>query len=101
MAGMADCSGPGSAIQVTQGDKVRVIFKNELPEASSIHWHGFEDHIGFDGMPGISQEPATPGGQFVYQFNIPREGTYFYYSHMAMHEMAGMLGAFIKHPRAA
>jgi FtsP/CotA-like multicopper oxidase with cupredoxin domain len=94
-------SAPGPTIQVTQGDKVRVIFKNELPEASSIHWHGFEDHIGFDGMPGIGQEPVTPSGQFVYEFDIRREGTYFYHSHMAMQEMAGMLGAFIMHPRAA
>ena len=92
-------SAPGPTIQVTQGDKVRVIFKNELPEASSLHWHGFEDLIGFDGMPGISQEPVKPGQQFVYEFNIHQEGTYFYHSHMAMQEMAGMLGAVIMHPR--
>jgi len=76
-----------------------VIFTNELPEPSSIHWHGFEDHIGYDGMPGISQEPVRPGGTFVYNFTIKQEGTYFYHSHMAMQEMAGMLGAFIMHPK--
>ena len=92
-------SAPGPTIQVTQGDKVRVIFKNELPEPSSIHWHGFEDHIGFDGMPGISQEPVKPGETFTYNFTIHQEGTFFYHSHMAMQEMAGMLGAFIMHPR--
>ncbi len=92
-------SAPGPTIQVTQGDKIRVIFKNELPEASSLHWHGFEDHIGNDGMPGISQEPVKPGGTFVYDFTIKQEGTYFYHSHMAMQEMAGMLGAVIIHPK--
>jgi FtsP/CotA-like multicopper oxidase with cupredoxin domain len=92
-------SAPGPTIQVTQGDKVRVIFKNELPEATSMHWHGFEDEIGNDGMPGISQEPVRPGATFVYNFVIKQEGTYFYHSHMAMQEMAGMLGAFIMHPR--
>ena len=92
-------SAPGPTIQVTQGDKVRVIFKNELPESSSLHWHGFEDTIGNDGMPGISQEPVRPGGTFVYNFVIKQEGTYFYHSHMAMQELAGMLGAFIMHPR--
>jgi FtsP/CotA-like multicopper oxidase with cupredoxin domain len=92
-------SAPGPTIQVTQGDKVRVIFKNELPESSSIHWHGFEDQIGYDGMPGISQAPVKPGETFVYNFNIHQEGTYFYHSHMAMQEMAGMLGAFIMHPK--
>lgn len=92
-------SAPGPTIQVTQGDKVRVIFKNELPEPSSIHWHGFEDTIGNDGMPGISQEPVKPGESFTYNFFIKQEGTYFYHSHMAMQEMAGMLGAFIMHPK--
>ncbi len=92
-------SAPGPTVQVTQGDKVRVIFKNELPESSSIHWHGFEDHIGYDGMPGISQEPVKPGETFTYNFLIKQEGTYFYHSHMAMQEMAGMLGAFIMHPQ--
>ncbi len=92
-------SAPGPTIQVNQGDRVRVIFKNELPEPSSIHWHGFEDHIGYDGMPGISQEPVKPGEQFVYEFLIHQEGTYFYHSHMAMQEMAGMLGAFVMHPK--
>lgn len=92
-------SAPGPTIQVTQGDKVRVIFKNELPEATSLHWHGFEDLIGNDGMPGISQEPVRPGQSFTYHFTIRQEGTFFYHSHMAMQEMAGMLGIFIMHPR--
>ncbi len=92
-------SAPGPTIQVTQGDKVRVIFKNELPEPSSIHWHGFEDQLGNDGMPGISQAPVKPGESFTYNFVIKQEGTYFYHSHMAMQEMAGMLGGFIMHPK--
>lgn len=92
-------SSPGPTIQVNQGDHVRVIVRNELPEPTSLHWHGFEDAIGFDGMPGISQEPILPGEEFTYEFHIHQTGTYFYHSHMAMQEMAGMLGAFIMHPR--
>ena len=91
-------SSPGPTIQVNQGDHVRVIVRNELPEPTSLHWHGFEDAIGFDGMPGISQEPILPGEEFTYEFHIHQAGTYFYHSHMAMQEMAGMLGAFIMHP---
>ena len=90
---------PGPTIQVNYGDHVRVIFDNYLPEPSSIHWHGFEDHVQYDGQPGISQEPVKPGGRFVYEFHIHQEGTYFYHSHLAMQEMAGMLGTFIMHPK--
>ncbi len=92
-------SSPGPTFQVTEGDRVRVIFENQLPEPCSIHWHGFEDRIAFDGMPGISQAPVLPGQQFIYEFDIHQVGTFFYHSHMAMQEMAGMLGAFIMHPR--
>jgi hypothetical protein len=92
-------SAPGPTIQVNQGDQVRVIFDNHLPEPTSMHWHGFEDTIQNDGMPGISQDTVKPGGRFVYEFNIHQAGTYFYHSHMAMQEMAGMLGAFIMHPK--
>jgi FtsP/CotA-like multicopper oxidase with cupredoxin domain len=90
---------PGPTIQVLQGDHVRVVFENHLPEPCSLHWHGFEDMIGNDGMPGISQEPVKPGGRYVYEFDIHQSGTYFYHSHMAMQEMTGMLGGFIMHPR--
>ena len=92
-------SAPGPTIQVTQGDKVRVVYTNHLPEPTSIHWHGFEDTIANDGMPGISQPPIKPGESFTYNFTIRQEGTFFYHSHMAMQEMAGMGGAVIMHPR--
>jgi hypothetical protein len=94
-------SAPGPTIQVNEGDRVRVIFDNQLPEPTSVHWHGFEDQIQFDGQPGISQPPVKPGERFIYEFDIHQNGTYFYHSHMAMQEMAGMLGAFIMHPKEA
>ena len=94
-------SAPGPTIQVNQGDRVRVVFDNHLPEPSSIHWHGFEIPEAMDGVPGIGQKPVSPGGRFVYEFTLHQEGTYFYHSHMAMQEMLGMLGAFIMHPTQA
>ena len=92
-------SAPGPTIQVNQGDRVRLIVDNHLPEPTSMHWHGFEIPIAMDGMPGVSQDPIKPGGRFVYEFTLHQEGTYFYHSHMAMQEMMGMLGAFIMHPK--
>jgi FtsP/CotA-like multicopper oxidase with cupredoxin domain len=92
-------SAPGPTIQINQGDRVRIIVDNHLPEPTSMHWHGFEIPHNMDGGPGISQDPIPPGGRFVYEFTLHQEGTYFYHSHMAMQEMAGMLGAFIMHPK--
>jgi hypothetical protein len=92
-------SAPGPTIQVNQGDRVRIIVDNRLPEATSMHWHGFEVPVEMDGSPGSSQDPIPPGGRFVYEFTLHQEGTYFYHSHMAMQEMMGMIGAFIMHPK--
>lgn len=92
-------SAPGPTIQANQGDRVRIVFENHLPEATSMHWHGFEIPAAMDGTPGIDQPPIPPGGRFVYEFTLHQEGTYFYHSHMAMQEMMGMLGAFILHPQ--
>jgi hypothetical protein len=92
-------SAPGPTIQVNQGDQVRIIVDNHLPEPFSMHWHGFEIPHDMDGAPGTSQDPIRPGGRFVYEFTLNQEGTYFYHSHMAMQEMIGMLGAFIMHPK--
>lgn len=94
-------SAPGPTIQVNQGDRVRIVFDNHLPEPTSMHWHGFEIPNEMDGAPGSSQDPVKPGGRFVYEFTLHQEGTYFYHPHMAMQEMIGMLGAFIMHPRVA
>jgi manganese oxidase len=92
---------PGPTIQVTQGDRVRVIVDNHLPEPTSMHWHGFEVPIAMDGSPDISQKLINPGERFVYEWTLHQQGTYFYHSHMAMQEMLGMLGAFIMHPKVA
>jgi len=94
-------SAPGPTIQVTQGDRVRIIVDNHLPEPTSMHWHGFDIPFDMDGGPGLSQDPISPGGRFVYEFTLQQEGTYFYHSHMAMQEMLGMIGAFIMHPKEA
>ena len=89
---------PGPTIEVNQGDRVRLIVDNHLPEPTSMHWHGFEIPVEMDGVPGVTQDPIPPGGRFVYEFTLHQHGTFFYHSHMAMQEMLGMIGLFIMHP---
>jgi FtsP/CotA-like multicopper oxidase with cupredoxin domain len=92
---------PGPTIQVQQGDRVRIHFENNLPESTSIHWHGLEVPIEQDGVPWISQKPIAPGEKYVYEFTVHQEGTFFYHSHGAMQEMMGMIGFFVAHPERA
>ena len=92
---------PGPTIQVNEGDRLRLVVENRLPEVFSMHWHGLEIPVDMDGMPGISQDPIKPGEKFAYEFTLRQNGTFFYHSHMAMQEMMGMIGMFIIHPRRA
>ncbi len=92
---------PGPTIQVNEGDRVRLIVENRLPEGFSMHWHGLEIPNEMDGMPGISQDLIAPGGKFVYEFTLHQNGSFFYHSHMAMQEMMGLIGMFVIHPRRA
>ncbi|REJ89780.1 MAG: copper oxidase [Planctomycetota bacterium] len=90
---------PGPTIEVTQGDRVRIIVTNELPEETSLHWHGFELPVQYDGSHTLTQNPIMPGKTFVYEFDVHEEGTFFYHTHVAMQETHGMVGWFIVHPR--
>jgi FtsP/CotA-like multicopper oxidase with cupredoxin domain len=89
---------PGPTIQVNQGDRVRVIYENRLPESTTPHWHGLEIPMAQDGVPWISQKPIAPGETYVYEFTVHQEGTFFYHAHSAMQEMMGEIGFLIAHP---
>jgi FtsP/CotA-like multicopper oxidase with cupredoxin domain len=92
---------PGPTIQINQGDRVRIIVENALPESTSMHWHGLEVPIEQDGVPWISQKPIPPGATYTYEFTVHQEGTFFYHAHSAMQEMIGLLGLFIAHPQSS
>ena len=92
---------PGPTIEAYQGDRVRFVVHNKLPEPTSIHWHGLELPISQDGIPGVTQDAIQPGDTFVYEFDLHQTGTFFYHSHIAMQEPLGMVGFFIIHPHIA
>lgn len=92
---------PGPVIEAYQGDRVRFVVHNELPEPTTIHWHGLELPVAEDGVPGLTQELIPPGKTYVYEYDLHQTGSFFYHSHIAMQEAFGMVGFFIVHPRIA
>ena len=91
---------PGPTIEVVEGDRVRIMVHNDLPESTSIHWHGLEVPNRMDGVHGLTQDPIPPGRTFTYEFTLHQNGTFFYHSHGPMQEGMGMAGLFIIHPRS-
>ncbi|MBX3063306.1 MAG: copper oxidase [Anaerolineae bacterium] len=73
---------PGPMIRVTEGDQVRINFTNNLPEATTIHWHGISVPNSMDGVDGITQKAVEPGETFVYEFEARPAGTFMYHSHV-------------------
>jgi hypothetical protein len=84
-----------------EGDRVRIIVHNKLPESTTVHWHGLEVPNRMDGVHGMLQEVIRPGKTYVYEFDLHQSGTFFYHSHGPMQEGIGMVGLFIVYPRSA
>ena len=89
---------PGPTIEINQGDRVRIVLHNKLPEPTTLHLHGLELPNDMDGVPYLLQDPIKPGQEFVYELTVHQEGTFFYHSHEGMQETMGMVGLFIVHP---
>lgn len=87
---------PGPMLHARVGDKVIVHFQNDLPEATTVHWHGLRISDQMDGNPRI-QNPVEPGGTFTYEFELPEAGTYWYHPHANTIEQVerGLYGAIV------
>ncbi len=89
---------PGPEIRVTEGDKVRVIVKNDMKaQSTAVHFHGQAVPNNMDGVPFITQPPIKPGESFTYEFTAKNVGSSMYHSHHNAAEQVtrGLLGAFI------
>ena len=88
---------PGPVIRARQGERLSRLFRNALPQASSVHWHGIRIRNAMDGVAGVTQPAVGPGDEFHYDFVLPDAGTYWYHPHnRAYEQMArGLYGALI------
>jgi manganese oxidase len=81
---------PGPLLRVTEGDKVRVVLQNQLPDATTIHWHGILVPNSMDGIPGVTQDSVAPGETFTYEFVAKPSGSFMYHSHTDGDEQVGL-----------
>lgn len=87
---------PGPLLEAHQGDRVIVHFTNELPEPTTIHWHGLRISDQMDGSPRI-QSPVPFGGTFTYDFVVPDAGSFWYHPHVRANEQIekGLYGPIV------
>ncbi len=87
---------PAPTIKAKKGDELFIKVKNNLPEATIIHWHGIRLPAAMDGT-GEMQKPIQPGPEFEYRFMVPDAGTFWFHSHHneTVQLERGMYGALI------
>lgn len=93
---------PGPEIRVDEGDKVRIVLRNEMTQPTVLHFHGVTVPNDMDGVPYITQDPILPGDFFTYEFEVvDPPGMYVYHSHFNSTEQVGkgLYGAFFVQPK--
>ncbi len=90
---------PGPTIRATEGDRLRIIFKNVGAHPHTIHFHGWHEPAMDGSLPG---QEVQPGATFVYEFDADPYGLHLYHCHAAplkRHIHKGLYGTFIIDPR--
>ncbi|WP_037377372.1 multicopper oxidase domain-containing protein [Sinorhizobium americanum] len=89
---------PGPALRTTEGERLRIVFKNYGSHPHSMHFHGIHA-ARMDGVPGAGV--IQPGDEFVYEFDAKPFGCHLYHCHalpLARHMHKGMYGMFVVDP---
>ncbi len=72
---------PGPMLRAKVGDEIIVHLRNELPEETTIHWHGLRLPPEADGTPS-SQTPILPGAEYEYRFTAKDASSFWYHPHV-------------------
>jgi manganese oxidase len=94
---------PGPTIRATEGERIRIVYTNNMDQSHAIHFHGMYVPNDQDGVPFITQPPVEPGATHTYEFTLRNPGTHMYHSHhnAAEQTAGGLMGAFIVDPKDA
>ncbi|MGH6948303.1 MAG: multicopper oxidase family protein [Kiloniellales bacterium] len=92
-----DGSVPGPLLRYRQGDRLKIRFDNRLPQETTVHWHGIRLPNAMDGVPHVTQAPVAPGESFLYEFDLPDAGSFWYHPHARSNEQVarGLSGTLI------
>jgi FtsP/CotA-like multicopper oxidase with cupredoxin domain len=73
---------PGPLIEAERGEEIVIRLVNRLQVPTTVHWHGVRLENRFDGVPGSTQPPVPPGGEFTYRLRFPDAGVFWYHPHV-------------------
>ena len=87
----------GPTLRAKRGEQVRINVHNQLPETTTVHWHGMHLPASADGGP---HQPIAPGGTWSPSWRIDQPAaTLWYHPHpdgqTERHVYRGLAGMFI------
>ncbi|GAA4209284.1 multicopper oxidase family protein [Actinocatenispora rupis] len=86
---------PGREIRLRAGEQLDAVLRNDLPEPTTLHWHGVALRNDADGVPGVTQAAVAPGASHRYRFTAPHPGTYWFHPHVGTQQDRGLYGALV------
>ena len=92
---------PDRRLRATEGDRMRIVFRNLGSHPHSMHFHGIHA-ARMDGIPGAGV--IGPGEEFTYEFDAFPFGCHLYHCHalpLKRHIHKGMYGTFVIDPDPA
>ena len=86
---------PAPEIHLLSGDHVKIILKNDLPQSTSLHFHGIQVPNVMDGVDPYTEAPTVPGGEHIYEWIAKGPAVGIYHSHHNAEQQIpdGMFGA--------
>ncbi|MFC4123485.1 multicopper oxidase family protein [Nocardia rhizosphaerae] len=87
----------GPTLRAARGERVRVLVRNQLPEASTVHWHGMHLPAAMDGGP---HQMVEPGATWTPEWTVAQPAsTLWYHPHphgaTEDHVRRGLAGLFL------
>ena len=73
-------------LKLQQHLPAEITVRNQLPEASSVHWHGMRVPNNMDGASGLTQNAIEPGDSYTYRYTPRDAGTFWAHSHHNTYE---------------
>ena len=90
---------PGPTLRATEGERIRIIFKNQGDRPHTMHFHGFHA-AQMDGAH--LDQLVPPNGTFIYEFDAEPVGVHLYHCHafpLSQHIHNGLYGLWIVDPK--
>lgn len=90
---------PGPTLRATEGDIIRIHFRNLGTKPHTMHFHGFHK-VEMDGA--LPRQFVYPGEDFVYEFEAEPFGVHLYHCHavpITQHIHKGLYGVWIVDPK--